>query len=412
MRLHWVLTGAAALAGTVLAAGCGSTPGNTAAGSGPSKSAAASPATGPASTSPSTSPLASNQAAYPMPSGPPVTTTATCGPAAPAGPAHSVAALQFVSAADGFADGPSAILATTDGGATWRAQLTGQLKLTGLDFVTARDGWAVGTGTFLATTDGGAHWTPLADPCLRSIHFVSATTGYAVAGGSGLDQFGAPEAAGELLGTADGGRTWHQIAAPPAAQSVCFDPGGHGWLGAGGRIYQSGDGGAHWHAVTAPLSGTAGQPAVTIQVQCAGHGTGWAELIGPGAASSQEPHIGYYLKPGAAVPLFAEQYFPHPGISVSARAPGSYAAAMSAISPTAAEFVDWCPACGTSGSAQWGLVTGVTITARGTVPGLTQPEAASFLSPQVGWVAGTDGTAGRILATSNGGRSWQVQYRG
>lgn len=345
-----------------------------------------------------------------MPAGPVVTQAATCGPAAPVATAHSIAALQFVTASVGFADGPSAILATTDGGRTWRAELTGQLNLTGLDFVSASNGWAVGTGTLLVTSDGGAHWTPLADPCLRSLHFVSATTGYAIAGGSGLDQFGSPATAGELLGTTDGGHSWHQITAPPDAQSVCFDPGGYGWLGAGGRLYQSGDGGARWHAVTAPLGGVAAGSTAVMQVQCAGHGSAWAELIGPGAASSQEPHIGYYAKPGAAVPLFAEQYFPHPGIRVSAQAPGSYAAALSAISPTAAEFVDWCPACGTRGTTQWGLVTGVTLTAKGSVPGLTQPEAASFLSPQVGWVAGADGTAGRILATTDGGRSWQVQY--
>jgi len=54
-----------------------------------------------------------------------------------------------------LADG--AIVATTDGGATWTAQSSGTTEsLTGVVFVDAKHGWVVGSsGTILATTNGG-----------------------------------------------------------------------------------------------------------------------------------------------------------------------------------------------------------------------------------------------------------------
>jgi len=121
------------------------------------------------------------------------------------------------------------------------------------------------------------------------------------------------------------------------------------------------------------------------------------------------------------VPLFAEQYFRHPGVIVTAEAPGSYAGAISAISATSAAFIDFCPAC-RAGTVPWDLVTGSgsSIISEGSVGGqLTQPESASFLSARLGWVLGvvTRYRVGarprqvqRVVSTSDGGRSWQVLY--
>ena len=52
------------------------------------------------------------------------------------------------------------ILATTDGGETWKAQTSGSTEsLNGVSFADAWAGWAVGDGgTTLATDDGGATW--------------------------------------------------------------------------------------------------------------------------------------------------------------------------------------------------------------------------------------------------------------
>jgi len=348
--------------------------------------------------------------------------TATAGLSVPAG---YLTGIQFVSAAQGWAVGQDTILATADGGLRWTVQRSGPLGLTSVDFISSQVGWAVGLDTLLATSDGGAHWTALPEPCplIRSVHFISPDAGFAVAGGRNLSDFGPeiPEVAGVVLATSDGGRRWQVLPTPADAQTVCFSDPQDGWLGADGRLYRTIDGGRSWVPLTAAVQpALPGYPATMI-VQCAGPGSAWALDVGPGAAMSQEPHIGYHAGPAGAVPIFAEQYFPHPGVSVVAASPGAYAGPFSAISPSVAAFVDSCPACGL-GTAPWDLATGsgAVLAREGNVGGgLTQPEAASFVSPQLGWVVGIvtsyNGTGvfrqqQRIVFTDDGGRTWHVQY--
>jgi photosystem II stability/assembly factor-like uncharacterized protein len=331
--------------------------------------------------------------------------------------ANPLTDVQFISPSQGWVVGQRSILATGNGGATWTAQKRGDLNLTSVDFVSSKVGWAVGPGTLLGTTDGGQHWTALPEPCpqIHSVHFLSATTGFAIAarGGSQAAWATIPPTGGVVLSTANGGRSWQPVAAPANAQSVCFSGTQAGWLGAGGKLYYSDSGGRSWTLQAKGPSGPAAQGA--MQVQCA-QDAAWGLDVGPGAAMSQEPHIGYHATPGAATPIFAEQYFPHPGVAVHAEPPGSYAGPVSALTDSAAVFIDSCPACGW-GTAPWDLVTagGATLTREGTVGGITQANGASFLSPADGWVVGVErnshGAAPRIVRTQDGGRSWQVQFR-
>ena len=333
--------------------------------------------------------------------------------------------MQFVSATQGWMAGNNQILATTDGGAHWSVQLTGALGLNSVDFISGQVGWVVGADRLLTTSDGGAHWTSLPEPCpvIRSVHFISPLTGFAVAGGTNVSGMGplAPETGGVLLTTVDGGHTWHLLLAPADAQTVCFSDPLHGWLGAGGRLYASADGGAHWTVSTgSPVPRSSDNPP-TMVVECAGDGTAWAVDEGPGAEMSQSPHVGYHADPAGAAAIFAENYFEPPG-TYPADSPGSEAGPFSAISPTAAAFIDFCPACGT-GLAPWDLATdsGTRLTREGDVAGISIAAAASFISPQVGWVAGVETVykggstfryQQRIVFTGDGGRSWQVQYAG
>ena len=331
--------------------------------------------------------------------------------------------MQFVSADQGWVVGQDVILATADGGAHWQVQASGGLNLTAVDFVNEQDGWAAGNTSLLATTDGGAHWTALPEPCpvIRSVHFISPSTGFAVAGGRNDGGYNPamPNLGGVVLTTSDAGHSWHPLAAPADAQSVCFSDPAHGWLGAGGRLYHTLDGGHRWSGPLTPSSGDteAGYPAET-KVQCAGAGSAWALSIGPGAAMSQEPHIGYHADAAGATAIFAEQYFPGP--NPPGRAPGSYAGPFSALSSSSAVFIDYCPACG-PGTAPWDVATGsgATLAVKGNIGKINIPQAASFASAQAGWVAGTANEyndAGkarsqqRIVATTDGGRTWQVVY--
>jgi len=365
--------------------------------------------------------------------------TAGCAQAsAPTALAGSLTGLEFVSPTRGWAVGQNTILTTSDGGAHWTTQLSGDLNLTSVDFISASDGWAVGATTLLATTDGGAHWTALPEPCqpIRSVHFTSPTAGVAVAGGSGFGAAGlgptaaVPLTGGTLLVTSDGGRTWHAPAAsanvPADVQSACFSGAQQGWLGADGQLYRTADGGAHWAKLTSaalPTGDANGAYPATMSVECA-NGTAWAERVGPGAAMNQSPHIGYYANfHGGAVPLFAEQYFQN-GAAPKTESPGSEAGPFSAIDSATAAFVDWCPACG-AGTAPWALVSnsGTAVGKMGNVGSITQPLAASFQSAQVGSVAGTytviSNTAKdsvksqqRIVGTTDGGRTWHVEWAG
>jgi photosystem II stability/assembly factor-like uncharacterized protein len=426
MRTRFLVLAAASL----IAAGCGTGTLQATGGQTTSSAASAGPPAASTAASSAGSARASTPATGAAAGASPAATACPGSQAAPVAPGW-LTGLEFVSADQGWAVGQDTILATTDGGAHWAAQLSGKLNLTSADFISGRDGWAVGTTSLLATTDGGAHWTALPEPCpvIRSVHFVSPSTGFAVAGGENVS--GAypdmPVSGGVALTTSDGGHTWHTLATPANAQTVCFSDARHGWLGAAGLLYRTADGGKDWTALTS-MSGQAGSGGsaylADMSVECANGGSAWALRIGPGAAMSQDPHVGFHADQAGATPLFAEQYFQTPGDKPAARSPGSDAGPFSAIDASSAAFIDWCSACG-PGTAPWDIATnsGATLTKEGNVGAITQPQAASFLSAQAGWVAGTDTvyptadtgkfkSQERIVATTDGGRTWHVQYAG
>jgi hypothetical protein len=154
------------------------------------------------------------------------------------------------------------VLATTDGGITWRQQNNADHDdLRAMFFVTPSIGWAVGSsGTILATTDGGANWrnrdsgTP---DDLNGIYFDDATNGWAVG------------ANGTILTTTDGGITWasHDSGTPFDLHAVRFADARRGWaVGANGTLLITVDGGATWQprdtGGTTPFLGlTSGRPA-------------------------------------------------------------------------------------------------------------------------------------------------------
>jgi hypothetical protein len=355
-------------------------------------------------------------------------TAARCGAASAEGIASeygtgALTDVQFVSGTRGWVVGTRQILATTDGGRHWTTQDSGNLQLVSADFIGNSVGWAVGADKVLTTSDGGQHWTALPEPCpvIRSVHFVSSQVGFAIAGGGPqLTSSLAPASGGVLLASSDGGQAWHKLHAPPDPQSVCFTSTRDGWLGAGGGLYRSTNGGQSWaRAVSAPGHGDAGYP-FTMEVQCAGNSSAWALDIGSGAAMNQEPHIGYHAGPAGSAPIFAEQYFPHPGIAVTASSPGSTAAALSAISPSTAVYVDNCLACG-YGTVPWDLAAsaGAVLTKEGNSGGITWANSASFVTDSTGWIVGAytsyrnplkPRSEQKIVYTSDGGRSWQVEY--
>ena len=381
----------------------------------------AAPGGAPAATAAAASAVTSSQAARGTP-----------GPAAPCpvpsgrqtgstGVAPGLTGVQFVSPQQGWVAGSDRILATSDGGAHWQIQDRGRLGLASLDFVNASDGWAVGLNTVLATTDGGAHWHALPEPCplIDAVHFVSVSLGFAVAGGTATAYQPVPPSGGALLATVDGGQSWYGVHAPADVQSACFTNRMRGWLGAHGRLYRRVNGGSPWTLAARGVTGS-GSPPFLMTVQCAGPDAVWGLDIGMDAAMNHEPFIGYHAGPSGAKAIFAEQYFPHPGVKVTANGPGTEPGPLSAISETTAVVIGSCPPCG-NGTVPWDLVTnsGAVISQRGNIGGLTAAAGASFMTPQLGWVVGNFDDyrnparqiqRQRIVMTTDGGASWHTQY--
>ena len=134
------------------------------------------------------------------------------------------------------------IVATTDGGANWAAQVSSTtFHLQAVWFTTTAKGWAVGNGgTVMHTIDGGATWTRMnsgTSVILNDVFFADDTTGWVVG-------------AGIILKTIDEGDTWTS-SFPTATElnSVSFS-GTHGWaVGQGGIIVGTHDSGATWFIV-------------------------------------------------------------------------------------------------------------------------------------------------------------------
>lgn len=140
------------------------------------------------------------------------------------------------------------VLATSDGGAHWVKQDTGDSSyvLSAVCFPDQKHGWAVGEGgVVLATSDGGATWTKQTSGTtthLKGVSFVDAVHGWAV--GSNDLRYG-----DVILSTTNGGISW-RVKEPKDANetyglnAVDFVDGAHGWAaGQGGRILATANGG-------------------------------------------------------------------------------------------------------------------------------------------------------------------------
>ena len=139
--------------------------------------------------------------------------------------------------------GPSAILATTDGGQTWNAQNNIPVSILRVFFVDVMNGWASGTqGVIYNTTDGGRTWNKQrteieagdgpVDPrgegakqfAIRGMQFVDKDHGFAAAAAT-------EQQAGRMLVTSNGGASWRRqwMVAGAGVRDVFFLNPNVGW---------------------------------------------------------------------------------------------------------------------------------------------------------------------------------------
>ncbi len=163
-----------------------------------------------------------------------------------------------------FDDGSEFICATSDGGATWQAQLYAERNLPGLDCIymapDLRTGYAAGrASTLYRTGDGGATWTkvedlPIPEDLVYAIDFLdmqwlSPEVGFLY--GSGPSSGHSSEQL--LLVTTNGGTDW-TLKYLPEATGDCeplwkthFADLQHGYaVGWGGQVWRTDNGGDDW----------------------------------------------------------------------------------------------------------------------------------------------------------------------
>jgi photosystem II stability/assembly factor-like uncharacterized protein len=322
----------------------------------------------------------------------------------PTAPAN-LADIQMVSPTKGFAVGKGLIVGTDDGH-TWTPRYTGGAAFSSVDAVDANHAWAVGDRALYATVDGGKKWVGVGSPddgtVLRQVHFIDEHFGWGVGRN------------GKLYRSGDGGHTWGELMPPCGAEATCFSGQDDGWVAAGNRVAHSTGGGDSWTPVfTVP----AGEDQVNgwhpLALQCAQGGVVWALFGGDNAAMSHSPYVLYRGTARGQWTAVAKEQMTAPK-EIEAAAGGSYPGPLSALGPDSAALVLFTPPGVPPVSLAVATDNGRTLGPGRAIPDLASPLAAAFLSRDAGWVVGTK-TGGppsidTILATADGGATWQEQF--
>lgn len=304
----------------------------------------------------------------------------------------ALADVTFVDRLTGWAVGERGVIwHTTDGGATWQFQPSGvTCRLHSIAFLDARRGWAAGgtaqpyshtsRGVLVATDDGGATWrqlpTPLL-PALTHIEFFDDQRGVATGGGSSFAPSG-------VFVTTDGGENWLPLPCDHRGQWLAAD---FVDLETGAVAGEGGD------FATLMRRNVVRSPAAVISLRSF-HALklqpptgGW--LVGDGGIVMRTDDLGrnWQSTPGALPRSMAEQFDLY---AVDAIGPHVWTAGA----PGTRIFHS------PDGGQTW----------QSAPTGRTTPlRAINFVDADTGWAIGD---LGAILATCDGGRSWQLQRQG
>jgi photosystem II stability/assembly factor-like uncharacterized protein len=304
----------------------------------------------------------------------------------------ALADVYFIDRSTGWAVGDRGVIwHSNDGGTTWRQQQSGvSCGLNSVFFIDPRRGWAVGgesrpygnasRGIVLHTDDGGRKWTEvprLVLPLLTRVKFFDPSHGIAMGHAAAFYPSG-------VFVTRDGGESWQPMPGDRAGSCLAgdfLDPETGAVAGAAGNFGTI----VRRQLVRSPLA----TPSLHSfhAMQLAAPTGGW--LVGDGGVVMTTKDLGHSWQtpPGDLPDAVAEHFDFH---AVAVQGPRVWVAG----SPGTRAFHS------PDGGATWLAAT----------TGQAAPlRALSFIDADNGWAVGDLGT---ILATHDGGRSWQLQRRG
>jgi photosystem II stability/assembly factor-like uncharacterized protein len=304
----------------------------------------------------------------------------------------SLADVTFVDAATGWAVGDRGVVwHTRDGGKTWQLQATGvTANLTSVSFIDRTHGWIAGgatrpysdtsRGVLLTTTDGGATWTEIEQatlPNIARLRFFDPKHGIAAGGASALFASG-------VFVTRDGGRTWQGLPTDNAGQWLAADfPDASTGAVAGheGRFATL----MRQRVVNSPsaVGGVRAYRALRLALPTGG----W--LVGDGGLVMLTNDLGNsWQTPPGELPAFVRENFDFQTVATAGQQ------VWIAGSPGTRVFHS------ADGGQHW----------QSHVTGQNAPlRAITFVDERCGYAVGDLGT---ILATVDGGQTWQVARRG
>jgi len=322
------------------------------------------------------------------------------------GTASGLDTVSFATSGIGCAGGHNRILCTSNGGTSWRARWTAPGLVSQLQFADAQHVWALLNDRLLESTDGGMHWqrSPYTSR-LSSIDFPSAQVGWGVT------------THGRLVTTTDAGDSFTAEHTPFTVRAVSFLDTLHGWAyDTTGHIASTDDAGRTWHArgaIRVGASWTFGAAQLTFVTAT----RGWLLVALGQGCMSKMPYLLYYTAdsgvhwhPRLQGPGECDGTRYLTGTSAESGYPGN----LSAVPSGRAFFSVVAPAqpmlyvvsthdAGhhwTQGAPTGQKVLGVTL-------------AMAFVSATEGWLVTGGESArsmkGRIIHTTDGGRTWETQ---
>lgn len=297
-----------------------------------------------------------------------------------------------------------AIDCTRDGGSSWARTYHGTAEISRLQILGRSSGWAIASGTLLRLVSDGTWARVNGPPGATQLYFVTAQTGWTLAGG------------GSLYETTNGGRAFQMLSSISGLRAIFFRSRRAGWaIGPHGEILKTADGGVSWSRIATLTTGSSwSQGAASIVFSSAT--AGWILLTLGSACMSQMPYVVYRTLDGGrhwrrtlvgpnacGLPDYPRNPNGLPGYAGGISLAGTRGAVVSLVNPVS-EKIYVLASRGNAGT--WSGGTAVARVSPATTSDL------SFVSWRVGWVVtGGAPTAGRVFHTGDGRRTWKVQLR-